>query len=185
MPRRPAGLVWLRHGGRGLPRRPGRRPGPPRRPQGPRKAPGAAAAHEQCRSFAPCCRTWTWRWPSATLALRHAFDLLPDPRLGRRIFGQIQAEWQPTHDAWMLITGERWHPGPTRRWRAPSRPLPTRSPITCRSIDAAQAHDGWRRLRNGARRARAFTFRSTASPRGCAIPVSQAPLMDRDSIAHD
>ncbi len=36
-------------------------------------------------------------------------DLLPDRRLGRRIFGQIQAEWQRTHDAWALITGERRH----------------------------------------------------------------------------
>jgi phosphoenolpyruvate carboxylase len=34
-------------------------------------------------------------------------ELVEDKRLGRRIFGLIQAEWQCTHDALALITGEK------------------------------------------------------------------------------
>ena len=34
-------------------------------------------------------------------------ELVPDQRLGKRIFAQIQAEWQRTHAALTLITGER------------------------------------------------------------------------------
>ena len=33
-------------------------------------------------------------------------DLVEDKRLGKRIFGLIQAEWQRTNDALSLITGE-------------------------------------------------------------------------------
>jgi phosphoenolpyruvate carboxylase len=34
-------------------------------------------------------------------------ELVPDKRLGKRIFAQIQAEWQRTNDAVTAITGER------------------------------------------------------------------------------
>ncbi len=34
-------------------------------------------------------------------------ELVEDKRLGKRIFGLIQAEWQRTHDALTLITGEK------------------------------------------------------------------------------
>jgi phosphoenolpyruvate carboxylase len=34
-------------------------------------------------------------------------ELVEDKRLGKRIFAQIQAEWQRTHEALALITGER------------------------------------------------------------------------------
>lgn len=34
-------------------------------------------------------------------------DLVPDARLRRRIFGVIEAEWQRTHEALALITGEK------------------------------------------------------------------------------
>jgi phosphoenolpyruvate carboxylase len=34
-------------------------------------------------------------------------ELVEDKRLGKKIFGLIQAEWQRTHDALSLITGER------------------------------------------------------------------------------
>jgi phosphoenolpyruvate carboxylase len=39
---------------------------------------------------------------------------------GRRIFRAIRAEWQRTHAALSLITGERSGCSPTRRWRARS-----------------------------------------------------------------
>jgi phosphoenolpyruvate carboxylase len=74
------------------------------------------------RSSAPCCPTWTWCWPRATCASPRATSSWSrTSKLARRIFAAIRAEWERTHDALALITGEPSACSPTRRWRARSR----------------------------------------------------------------
>jgi phosphoenolpyruvate carboxylase len=59
------------------------------------------------RSFARCCRTWTWCWPRATWRWPRAMPSWWGRALRKKVFSMIEAEWHRTADALTLITGEK------------------------------------------------------------------------------
>ena len=102
-------------------------------------------------------------------------ELVEDKKLGKRIFGAIQAEWQRANDALSLITGEkqRLESNPALA-RSIEHRFPYLDPLNHLQVELM------RRYRNGRDGARASsassaasTCRSTASRRGCATPAER------------
>ena len=170
---------------------------------------GAASAR-RCRPFwlpartTPswsCCRRMHRQWPffrtllsnldmvlaksDLRIALRYV-ELVEDPKLAKRIFGAVRAEWDRAHEALSLITGEaeRLQSNPALA-RSIAHRFPYLDPLNHLQVELLRRYRQRREddpVSSGS--SAASTCRSTASRRGCATPADRRSTLPRQRFAH-